>query len=58
MLSPRQRSTIATTMAVLGIVLLPFGLYALVVNDYFVLIVASLGLVIAGALLGKAGKRG
>jgi len=58
MLSPRRRSTIATTMAVSGIVLLPFGLYALVVNDYFVLIVASLGLVIAGALLGKAGKRG
>jgi hypothetical protein len=57
-MSPRLRSKIATTLAVLGIVLLPFGLYALVVNDYFVLIVASLGLVIAGALVGKAGKRG
>lgn len=45
-------------MAVSGIVLLPFGLYALVVNNYFVLIVASLGLVIAGALFGKTGKRG
>jgi hypothetical protein len=56
MLSPRQRSTIATTVTVAGIVLLPFGLYALVVNTYFVLIVASLGLVIAGVLIGKSGK--
>ena len=56
-MTPRQRSRIATALAVFGVVLLPFGLYALVVNDYYVLILASLGLVIAGALLGKAGKR-
>jgi len=56
MLPPRQRSTIATTVAVAGIVLLPFGLYALVVSGYFVLIVTSLGLVIAGILIGKVGK--
>jgi hypothetical protein len=56
MLSPRQRSIIATTVTVAGIVLLPFGLYALVVNSYFVLIVASLGLVVAGVLIGRGGK--
>jgi hypothetical protein len=33
-------------------------LYALAVNGYAVLIVASLGLIIAGILIGKAGKPG
>jgi len=56
--SPKQRSIIATTLTVLGAVALPFGLYALVANGYFVLIAASLGLIIAGVLVGKAGKRG
>jgi len=56
MLSPRQRSRIATTAAVSGIVLLPFGLYALVANGYVVLIAASLSLVISGILIGKGGK--
>jgi hypothetical protein len=56
MLSPRQRSTIATTLSVLGIILLPFALYALV-EGYFVLIAASLGLIVAGVLVGKSGKR-
>lgn len=38
--------------------MLPLGLYALAVNGYAVLIVASLGFIIAGILVGKAGKRG
>lgn len=57
-MSPRQRSIIATTIAVLGAIVLPFGVYALAVNGYFVLIAVSLGLIIAGVLIGKAGKRG
>lgn len=57
MISQRQRSIIATTLAVLGGVMLPFGLYALAANGYFVLIAASLGLIMAGIAVGKAGKR-
>lgn len=57
-MSPRQRSIIATTLTVAGAIVLPFGLYALAVNGYAVLIVAALGLIIAGILVGKAGKQG
>lgn len=57
MISQRQRSIIATTLAVLGGVMLPFGLYALAANGYFVLIAASLGLIMVGIAVGKAGKR-
>jgi hypothetical protein len=45
-------------LAVLGGVILPFGLYALAANGYFVLIAVSFGLIMAGILIGKAGKRG
>lgn len=57
MLSQRRRSKIATALFVLGAVVLPFGIYALAVNGYFVLIVASLALILAGVGVGKAGKR-
>lgn len=57
-MSPRQRSIVATTIAVLGLIVLPFGVYALAVNGYVVLIAVSLGLIIAGVLIGKAGSAG
>ena len=57
MLSPRQRSIVATTLTVVGGVLLPLGLYALAANGYVVLIVASLALILAGIAVGKTGKR-
>ncbi len=57
MLSPRRRSIVATTLTVVGGVLLPLGLYALAVNGYVVLIVASFALILAGIAVGKAGKR-
>ena len=55
---PRQRSIAATTLTVLGGLVLPFALYALAMNGYAVLMVVSLGLIIVGVLVGKAGKRG
>ncbi len=56
MISARQRATIATTLTALGGLILPFGLYALAVNGYVPLMFASLGLIVAGVLVGKAGK--